>query len=181
MLRQTMRIGWRAIGLAFACGCLPTKDVGLGSNGGSESTSECADPSCLCPEWYPDEDGDGFGDVERGQHFCDEPPPDWVTNAEDCYDGNADARPGQLGAFAIDRGDGSYDYDCDEIEALDVARKGKCRPWPGCDISGTDGRGWIGPFPACGEKAPFLNDCDSNAFVDHCEHEVNRLAVAECR
>lgn len=35
------------------------------------------------------------------------------TNTTDCYDGNSDVFYGQLQYFTVDRGDGSFDYDCD--------------------------------------------------------------------
>jgi hypothetical protein len=35
-----------------------------------------------------------------------------VTNADDCYDANTSAKPGQTAFFATHRGDGSFDYDC---------------------------------------------------------------------
>jgi len=38
------------------------------------------------------------------------------TTGEDCYDDNEAARPGQTELFDVDRGDGSFDYDCDDLE-----------------------------------------------------------------
>lgn len=36
-----------------------------------------------------------------------------TATTTDCYDSNANAKPGQLNFFTTNRGDGSYDYDCD--------------------------------------------------------------------
>ena len=36
-----------------------------------------------------------------------------MSNTLDCYDNNLDARPGQTNFFTVQRGDGSFDYDCD--------------------------------------------------------------------
>jgi prepilin-type N-terminal cleavage/methylation domain-containing protein len=37
------------------------------------------------------------------------------TTSTDCYDSNANAYPGQTAWFSVDRGDGSYDYNCDGL------------------------------------------------------------------
>ncbi len=34
----------------------------------------------------------------------------------DCYDCNKNAKHGQIGYFVDDRGDGDYDYDCNNLE-----------------------------------------------------------------
>lgn len=34
----------------------------------------------------------------------------------DCYDTNANAKPGQTSYFSVNRGDGSFDYDCDSAD-----------------------------------------------------------------
>ena len=54
------------------------------------------DNSCFFPTLaWPDADGDGYGDDSPGtaQGFCGVPPPGWVTNAEDCHDGDANFYP----------------------------------------------------------------------------------------
>ncbi len=38
-----------------------------------------------------------------------------ITANLDCFDGNANAHPGQTQYFETDRGDGSFDYDCDNL------------------------------------------------------------------
>ncbi len=40
------------------------------------------------PTWYPDGDGDGFGDAGSSQDACDQPA-GWVDNADDCDDQDA--------------------------------------------------------------------------------------------
>lgn len=47
-----------------------------------------------------DYDGDGYDS-------------DQCVTGTDCYDNNANAHPGQTSYFSTDRGDGSYDYNCD--------------------------------------------------------------------
>ncbi|MCG2717233.1 MAG: hypothetical protein L6408_00150 [Nanoarchaeota archaeon] len=53
---------------------------------------------------YADSDGDGYGSTWG----CN----NGVTNNLDCYDNNKDAKPGQTEYFNVDRGDGSFDFNC---------------------------------------------------------------------
>ncbi len=62
-----------------------------------------------------DSDGDGYG-AGSAQIYCvGELVPDGLAPASvpDCYSGSADAHPWQYSYFEVDRGDGSFDYDCD--------------------------------------------------------------------
>jgi hypothetical protein len=43
----------------------------------------------------------------------------YVTDNHDCYDANGDAHPGQTKYFTVNRGDGSFDYNCDNAETKD--------------------------------------------------------------
>lgn len=46
------------------------------------------------PTWYPDDDGDGFGDPDgTTQKQCDAPSGDWATNDDDCDDGDRNVNP----------------------------------------------------------------------------------------
>lgn len=48
------------------------------------------------PSWYPDEDGDGFGDPAGSDIVqCDPPAGDWAANADDCDDDDGDVNPGE--------------------------------------------------------------------------------------
>ena len=61
-------------------------------------------------EWlYVDNDADGFGDPDSAYFYCfgDEPPPGWVSRAEDCDDSSAATSP-----TSPERCDGE-DNDCD--------------------------------------------------------------------
>ena len=72
-----------------------------------------------CTTYYRDSDGDGHGDAAFSECWCNPggSTGDFdVTTTDDCYDGNFDARPGQTLYFDTDRGDGSFDYDCDTTE-----------------------------------------------------------------
>lgn len=97
---------------------------------------------------FPDTDGDGFGDGTKPLMTCPVAGVDYVKNGDDCYDQNYYARPGQTGFFVPDRGDGSFDYDCDGQEQLRASATHDevciCSDF-GCSID----EGWIGPVPTC--------------------------------
>jgi hypothetical protein len=81
--------------------------------------------------WYPDVDGDGFGDTNLGVTYCTTPPADYIQEPGDCDDNRVDAHPnapetcngldddcdGRLADNELDGdGDGftSCDGDCDD-------------------------------------------------------------------
>lgn len=98
-----------------------------------DASAACAQPSVF----FPDEDGDGYGNPDRAEHLC-APPADagWTKTAGDCDDGRAYVHPGQTKYF----GDGyyaatapshlSFDYDCDGVE---TASPSSLRA-PACEI-----------------------------------------------
>ena len=94
------------------------------------STNSC-DPAETCPgnlpscpsdtnngppiTVYRDADGDTYGTSGTTSYYCTvggSMPAGYVSNASDCYDANANAKPGQCTHFSVHRGDGSFDYDC---------------------------------------------------------------------
>lgn len=120
------------------------------SSGGATSTSDAE-----CEAWHPDDDRDGFGDRDRAMRTCS-PPPGWVLDAADCYDENADANPSQTEFFALDRGDGSYDYDCDGDVTEEISDIGSCNPEHLC----ADERGWDTGIAVCGRVEKYWVECD---------------------
>ena len=81
-----------------------------------------------CTTFYRDADGDGYGDPfsecwcsaggSTGEYT--------ETNDSDCYDGNPDANITQSGYFGVDRGDGSFDYNCDSSDEQGLRVIGSC-------------------------------------------------------
>ncbi len=51
----------------------------------------------------------------------------------DCYDANSNVFPGQTASYAVQRGDGSFDYDCDGVATRTAAACDTCS----CSLSGT--------------------------------------------
>jgi hypothetical protein len=86
-----------------------------------------------------DSDGDGFYAAQKG---C------WPV---DCYDRNADARPGQTSYFQSHRGDGSYDYNCDGIEEKDQTWYDYSRGLCDIDTISCYNTHEIRETPACGQ------------------------------
>jgi hypothetical protein len=67
---------------------------------------------------FRDGDGDGYGSSAAPIVSC-VPVAGYVARSGDCYDSNRDARPSApLQWHTTDRGDGSFDWDCDGIETL---------------------------------------------------------------
>lgn len=108
--------------------------------------------ACALFAFYADNDGDGFGDPQVAVLACSAPP-GYVANAADCYDGNAKAHPGQTSFFTTDRGDGSFDYDCNgkADEELVTVDPQFCVCGNGCSVS----TGWRDPIPSCGMAGNF--------------------------
>jgi hypothetical protein len=96
---------------------------------------------------FQDADGDGFGAGGPQLHCPKEPGTSEMGG--DCYDGNPAAKPGQSAFFAVQRGDASFDYDCDGAETLELPNLASnfCVCSMGtCSI----GEGWQGSVPPCG-------------------------------
>jgi hypothetical protein len=129
--------------------------VGYRSEHIALSVLESARLSASQPVWYRDADSDSYGDLRHSRRSATAPQC-YVSNSRDCYDGNKDARPDQTVWFATNRGDGSFDYNCDGKDELQSEVFGRC-------VSGRGSaqpRGWSGAIPACGRKGTWLDDCD---------------------
>ncbi|MEK7503364.1 MAG: hypothetical protein AAB577_00015 [Patescibacteria group bacterium] len=81
---------------------------------------------CCSGNCYVDADGDGYG-TTTGAMVCKAS----ASLGNDCYDANANARPGQTAYYTTNRGDGSFDYDCSG-----TIGKQNCSKYTGCQCSG---------------------------------------------
>jgi hypothetical protein len=70
---------------------------------------------CSLLTWYQDSDGDLYGNPSVSTEACDQPA-GYVADNTDCYDSNANAKPGQTTCYTAHRGDGSFDYNCDSTD-----------------------------------------------------------------
>jgi hypothetical protein len=112
------------------------------------------DMSCTTKRlFHRDADGDGFGDPKKSVQAC-KAPPGFVNNAKDCYDKNRRVHPGQRDYYAVHRGDGGYDYDCDGRQTRRFVARAFCRVKEngGCALASGWGRGKV---PKCGQPAVF--------------------------
>ena len=113
-------------------------------------------------EFFVDADRDGFGDPDTIVFACEGA--GFVTNGDDCYDDNSAANPEQEGYFGSDRGDGSFDYNCDDVETSFFGGFGTCSSDP--PLCFLIEEGWFddgsGAMPACGETGIYIFDCLGN-------------------
>ena len=91
---------------------------------------DCENSACgtFVKSWYPDLDGDGFGDKNAkpfvgGRRLA---PSGWVTNNKDCCDADPEARPGQLKYFSKANKCKNFDYNCDGKEAFKPGTESRC-------------------------------------------------------
>ncbi len=126
-----------------------------------------------CTTFYVDADGDGYGDdTSRGACYCDATGSYTVENKDDCYDGSSSANPGQTGYFGVDRGDGSYDYNCDGSQEKEYTGTAAC-PVGVCALvteSTPYTEGWVSGTPACGVSGSYSTDCNLWDDLLGCAH-----------
>jgi len=146
---------------------------------GTTCAGSTASPGTDCDGWngakwqnlacYTDNDGDGYGKGASTLCTGSSCPSGYASSGGDCYDLNSNARPDQTKFFATNRGDGSFDYDCDGSETGDIGgcvstifQSSTCIGVP----SGIGG--WVGSVPACGETGT-LKVCEyANYPNDFC-------------
>ncbi len=127
---------------------LEEPDICVVEGGSCNTDGECCATAPYC---YRDFDNDGYAAV-TGAKVC-------KTSASlgtDCYDLNANAKPGQGNYFLTDRGDGSFDYNCNDVQ--DNIHDNCVTTWSGpigcTTIMPTGGiNGWVGQVPPCGDNS----------------------------
>jgi hypothetical protein len=74
-----------------------------------------------------------------------------ASGTNDCYDSNANAKPGQTSYFTSHRGDGSFDYDCNGSTDYQYGSTLYSCNQSGCDAHHyTVTSGWATSNPGCG-------------------------------
>ncbi|MDA9711733.1 hypothetical protein N9U42_05165 [Luminiphilus sp.] len=125
---------------------------------GTWQCSSATPPEEPCTTYYRDYDNDGYGTPTSSQ--CLSSPTGYytATNSSDCFDNNADVNPAQTEWFSSDRGDGSYDYDCDGQQEKLYYAVGSCQiVGTGCDYN----LGWSGgSVPSCGSARDWITACE---------------------
>ncbi len=111
-----------------------------------------------CTVYYVDADNDSWG-VSTNQCLCAPSGNYRATRSGDCYDGNSSARPGQGGWFTSNRGDGSYDYNCDGNTVRQWTQVGGSCAFFSDFCSGGSDQGWRNSAPGCGSGGTWVSDC----------------------
>lgn len=108
-----------------------------------------------CNTYYYDYDGDGWGSTTSA---CLCSADGYYTSAysSDCYDYNADANPGATSFYQNNRGDGSWDYNCDSSQEKQLTDRGSCS---GAVWICSTTNGWDGSAAACGATGSWIDDC----------------------
>jgi hypothetical protein len=144
-------------------------------NGVDDDCNGVIDDAAGAQTFYRDQDGDGYGDPNDSMMLCAPVPPYTTTNSGDCYDQNANARPGQTQYFGSHRGDGSFDFNCDSVAEQQYTAIYACTAF--CD---TFNDGYMNSVPPCGVTATFGNGCDSG-FVGECDPDFFNGLTQTCR
>lgn len=117
--------------------------------------------------YYPDVDGDGFGDTSAPVVAC-VTPAGHVSEPGDCYDLNAQAHPGSAAFGYADRGDGSFDFNCDGKEELGATGLSACAPDP-------NRAGWVAAVPGCGGHGMWHGVDPNVGSGDTCGNNIGRV------
>ncbi len=148
--------------------------AGCGGGGsGSDDTGDDVPPDAACTttRFYPDVDGDGFGDQAKGVDRC-EAPAGFIAQGGDCDDTSPAVHPG--GAEICDLIDNNCDGRIDDADPLVDTSAGELYYLDGDgDGFGTPATAKRGCSPPSGYVAS-STDCDDTAA------EVNPSAVEVC-
>ena len=112
-----------------------------------------------CTYYYRDYDSDAYGTAASACLCTSE---DYYTSrySTDCYDYNASAKPGASTYYTANRGDGSYDYDCDSAETKYYSTTASCAYALGdCYVSTS---GWDGSVRSCGSAGGYASTSDTD-------------------
>lgn len=119
-----------------------------------------------CPRWYPDADGDGFGDATAAAVIDCDRPAGHVDNADDCDDARDDVHPEAIEICD----DANVDEDCSgAADDDDDDAVGKVHAWPDVDGDGF-GDGTATPSAWCDVPEGWSTDdgdCDDTREAVH--------------
>lgn len=147
-----------------------------------------------CMSW-PDADADGYGNLSSGVYNCVTPVGNITTNG-DCYDSNANAKPGQASCFTTSRGDGSFDYNCDGSQSLcSPVYSSACSPVTYCTSCNKSGSctGTVGAYLtasySCGQSGCVwgvnttncwgIGNCASGPWA--CHYDLSASGTQSCQ
>ncbi len=115
--------------------------------------------------YYEDLDGDGWGNPDSSVEACSLPVSGYVEDGKDCYDLNSAAKPDQASFFLADRGDGSFDWNCDEVEEPEYPDEATCSSdSEGSTCEGDEG--WAEGVPECAVEDDWIKVCNGAVRED---------------
>jgi hypothetical protein len=140
------------------------------------SSTDCDDAAATKWQYftgYTDADNDDYG-TGSSQQICsgESLPAGYSSQGGDCYDANANAKPGQTSYFTTDRGDGSFDYNCSSTQDKHPQL---CDIVTSCDPTGSGSCGWYSYIGASGTNgglscgATGINYCDNGIYNPDCQ------------
>ena len=178
-------------------------DTDPASYPGATETCDGADNNCDgdideegavgCSSYYLDSDGDGYGTTES---ICACAPAGDYTSAlsSDCYDESSIVNPTHTSFHSSPRGDGSYDYNCDDEEEKRYTElSDECAFFS--DFGCTSPNGWQIPgdscdspdpadcAPPCGEPGTWRSGCSYRFewFESGCYWDSEVPRTQQCR
>jgi len=149
-------------------------------NGLDDNCDSSVDPQNAsgCSTYYYDGDRDGYG-AGSGACLCGASGGYDSRYGNDCYDSNASANPSATSYSSSNRGDGSYDFNCDGAQTPYYTSSFACdTDWTGfsCDTH-TDG--WNGGTPSCGARGTWYSGCSASWFS--CYNDSSASLTQSCR
>lgn len=160
-------------------------------NGFDDNCDGVVDPvgATGCTPKYADQDQDGWGTTQV-QCVCGSPFPFTASQAGDCCDFDANAKPGPVYGsvvyYAAPNACGSWDYNCNGVLDKEFPSYGSCSGYLSCQAV----QGWVKPLvggaiPDCGVTAEFVRTAGSQSCVlptgmNYCSNKAN-TQVQRCR
>jgi hypothetical protein len=132
-----------------------------------------------CTTYYYDYDSDAYGRSSPSRCTCEPSGRYTATVGTDCYDANALAYPGATPYYAVERGDDSFDYNCDGTETQRYTANWTCTLYvPYVYCTSTDG--WsTSSDPACGATGWWNTGC--TPLGTSCTYESRSSRTQTCR
>lgn len=140
--------------------------------------------------WWHDVDGDGYSD---GTYILSASATGPITGYHrgssglDCYDNNASAYPGSTYYGSTNRGDGSFDYNCDGSQTKNIASyPSGCNGTPcdtaACVSSSCVASGTTYPAPACGQAYSYTSACLGTGVLNPvpCDSGTGSVVCKSC-